>query len=141
MAQASRVMRELHRRRVFRMVAAYSVIAFVMLQVIDLGTSAWGIPAATLTIAVWVAIVGVPVVGILAWIFDITPWGILKTPPTGMLPKQPTGLIDRRVEFIIIVALLVAMGFGIGGMIADLESRRPAAVDQVDGVDQVDRVD
>ncbi len=116
--------RELDRRRVFRVMAVYAVVGFVTLQLIDLGATAWGIPTEILTWAIWIVIAGAPLAGWLAWLFDITPWGILKTPPTGELPKQPTGLIDRRIEFIIIAVLMVALGFGIRGMIADLETRQ-----------------
>ena len=114
---------ELHRRRVFRVMAVYGVVGFVALQVIDLGTAAWGVPTEVLTWAIWIVVAGAPLAGWLTWLFDITPWGILKTPPTGVLPKQPTGLIDRRIEFVIIGLLMIALGFGIRGMIADLEAR------------------
>ena len=114
---------ELYRRRVFRVMAVYGVVGFVALQVIDLGTAAWGVPTEVLTWAIWIVVAGAPLAGWLTWLFDITPWGILKTPPTGVLPKQPTGLIDRRIEFVIIGLLMIALGFGIRGMIADLEAR------------------
>ena len=126
---------ELDRRRVFRVMAVYGVVGFVTLQVIDLGTAAWGIPTAILTWAIWIVVVGALLAGWLAWLFDITPWGILKTPPTGALPKQPTGLIDRRIEFVIITVLMIALGFGIRGMISDLESRAISSVPAIESID------
>ncbi len=124
MSPGKSLFRELDRRRVFRVMAVYGVVGFVMLQVIDLGTTAWGLPTVALTWAIWIVVGSAPLVGWLAWLFDITPWGILRTPATGELPKQPTGLIDRRIEFVIIGLLMIALGFGIRGMIADLEARQ-----------------
>ena len=124
MSPKKSVFQELDRRRVFRVMAVYGVVGFVALQVIDLGTTAWGVPTVVLTWAIGIVIAGAPLAGWLTWLFDITPWGILKTPPTGVLPKQPTGLIDRRIEFVIIGLLMIALGFGIRGMISDLEARQ-----------------
>jgi hypothetical protein len=124
MGPSKGLFQELDRRRVFRVMAVYGVVGFVVLQVIDLGTTVWGIPPVALTWAIWIVVVGAPLAGWLTWLFDITPWGILKTPPTGALPRQPTGLIDRRIEFVIIGLLMIALGFGIRGMIADLEARQ-----------------
>ena len=135
MSPSKNLFRELDRRRVFRVMAVYGVVGFVTLQVIDLGTTAWGIPTAILTWAIWIVVVGAPLVGWLTWLFDITPWGILKTPPTGALPKQPTGLIDRRIEFVIIGLLLIALGFGIRGMVADLEERASSGMPLVEEPD------
>jgi hypothetical protein len=115
--------------------AVYGVVGFVTLQVIDLGTAAWGIPTAILTWSIWIVVVGAPLAGRLAWLFDITPWGILKTPPTGSLPRQPTGLIDRRIEFVIITLLMIALGFGIRGMISDIETRASSDVLSVEQLD------
>ena len=129
------LLQELDRRRVFRVMAVYGVVGFVTLQVIDLGTAAWGIPNTILTWAIWIVVVGALLAGWLAWLFDITPWGILKTPPTGALPKQPTGLIDRRIEFVIIILLMIALGFGIRGMISDLESRASYDVPAIENID------
>ncbi len=136
MSPSKGLFRELDRRRVFRVMAVYGVVAFVTLQLIDLGATAWGIPAEIFTWAIWIVLAGAPLAGWLAWLFDITPWGILKTPPTGELPKQPTGLIDRRIEFVIIAVLMVALGFGIRGMIADLETRQTSV--GMHGVGQLD---
>lgn len=123
----SALFQELHRRRVFRVMAVYAVAGFLALQILELGTMTWGLPATVFAWAIWTVVAGAPLVGWLTWRFDVTPWGVLKTPPTGNLPAQPTGLIDRRIEFVIIALLVVALGFGIGAMVED--TRHRAATD------------
>ena len=70
---------ELRRRRVFRVAAFYGGIAFVIIQIIDGTFDLMGVPEwVGRTMVVFMAL-GFPVSMILAWIFDITPDGIVRT--------------------------------------------------------------
>ena len=70
---------ELRRRRVFRVAAFYGGIAFVIIQIIDGTFDLMGVPEWVGRLMVVLLVLGFPVSMILAWVFDITPEGIVRT--------------------------------------------------------------
>ena len=70
---------EMKRRRVFRVMAVYGAVAFVVLQVADIAFEPLGLPPWTVTFVVLLAILGFPVAVVLAWAFEQTPEGIRRT--------------------------------------------------------------
>ena len=75
-----RLFAELKRRRVFRVAAFYGGTAFVVLQVADLLQEGLQLPQTFLTAATWLALTGFPVALLLAWLYDRTPQGLIRTP-------------------------------------------------------------
>jgi TolB-like protein/Tfp pilus assembly protein PilF len=71
---------ELKRRRVFRVAAVYGGAAFVLLQVADLLQEGLQLPQIFLTVSTWLALAGFPVALFLAWVYDRTPQGLVRTP-------------------------------------------------------------
>lgn len=71
---------ELKRRRVFRVTLAYIIVAFAVLQGADVLAGALSMPDWTMTLVAFLAILGLPVTVVLAWAFDITPEGVVRTP-------------------------------------------------------------
>lgn len=69
---------ELKRRRVYPVVAAYAVAAWVLLQIGEVTFEPLGLPGWAMTGLVIVVILGFPVTVTLAWIFDITRSGIQR---------------------------------------------------------------
>jgi len=70
---------ELKRRRVFRVMAVYGAVGFVLLQVVELLVPALLLPEWTYRLITLLLIVGFPIAIILAWAFDSTPEGIQRT--------------------------------------------------------------
>lgn len=70
---------ELKRRRVFRVVAVYGAVAFVVLQVADLAFPLLGMPQWTVTLVLMLTLLGFPVAVVLAWAFETTPDGWKRT--------------------------------------------------------------
>jgi TolB-like protein len=70
---------ELKRRRVFRVMAVYGAVAFVVLQVADIALPGLGLPEWTITFILALALLGFPLVIVLAWAFESTPEGIRRT--------------------------------------------------------------
>lgn len=70
-----RVFAELKRRHVFRVVAVYGVVGFVVLQVIDLVIPALLLPAWTYRLVALLLLAGFPVAIVLTWAFEQTPDG------------------------------------------------------------------
>ena len=92
---------ELNRRKVLRTVGAYAVAVFVLLQLMDAAVEPLLLPAWLPTVVVVVAILGFPLVFILAWFFDIGPDGISRT--------EPAGLLSRGQGTILFSAMFLAM--------------------------------
>jgi len=74
-----RLFAELKRRRVFRVMAVYGVVGFVLLQVVDLAVPALLLPEWTYRLVALILLIGFPVAIVLAWAFDVTPGGVKKT--------------------------------------------------------------
>ena len=74
---------ELKRRRMFRPVAAYAVIAFAVLQVTETVVHGLRLPDWTTTLVVILCAAGFPLAVLLAWVYDLTPRGIVRTPAKG----------------------------------------------------------
>jgi adenylate cyclase len=72
---------ELRRRKVFRVAVVYAAVAFVIFQVADIAFPALHLPDWTLTFVVAISVLGFPVALVLAWAFEITPDGVVRTAP------------------------------------------------------------
>src|SRR5207245_5805836 len=81
---------ELRRRRVFRALIGYGIVAFAVLQIIEPVMHGLHWPDAVLSYIVVALAVGFPVVLMLAWIFDVNEGRIERTAGTplrtGMAP-------------------------------------------------------
>jgi TolB-like protein/Flp pilus assembly protein TadD len=69
---------ELKRRRVYPVIAAYAVVAFILLQIGEITFGPLGLPNWAMVSLIVVVILGFPVTIVLAWIFDFTPMGIRR---------------------------------------------------------------
>jgi len=74
-----RFLAELKRRRVFRVMAVYVIVAFGLIEAADIMVPRMALPDWTVTLVVWVALLGFPIAIVLAWIFDITAEGVRRT--------------------------------------------------------------
>ena len=74
----SRLSAELLRRRVYPVVVAYALVAWVVLQIGEVTFEPLGIPGWMMRALIFVVIAGFPVAAVLAWKFDITPSGIRR---------------------------------------------------------------
>jgi len=76
----SRFLEELQRRKVIRVVVAYIIVGWLLIQVAETTFEPIGLPAWGLTLVIVLVVMGLPLAAILAWAFDITSSGIEKTP-------------------------------------------------------------
>jgi tetratricopeptide (TPR) repeat protein len=108
---------ELSRRRVYRVAVSYAIAAWAVVQVADVVFPALSLPAWTVTWIVVVAIAGFPVSLVLAWLFDITPSGLVRTLQpleTGDGIAELPPATPRRVHLVAAVAFV----FGTAGLLA-----------------------
>ena len=74
-----RLFAEMKRRRVFRVMAVYGALAFAVIEASDVVLPRMALPDWTVTLVVWLALLGFPVAIALAWAFDVTPGGLERT--------------------------------------------------------------
>ena len=74
-----RLFAEMKRRRVFRVMAVYGALAFAVIEASDVVLPRMALPDWTVTLVVWLALLGFPVAVALAWAFDVTPQGVQRT--------------------------------------------------------------
>lgn len=99
---------ELKRRNVFRVAAAYAVVAWLLLQAADImlenfGSPAWVFKSFTVLLAL-----GLPVAVFFAWAFELTPDGIKTDADARTVPNhsvKPNKSIDR----VIVIGLLAVI--------------------------------
>jgi len=89
---------ELKRRNVFRVGAAYVVIAWLLIQVADVLLPRLGAPEWFVNALMLVIVLGFPVALVIAWVFEVTPGGIVTQDAVdaGVLyggGQQPDGLV------------------------------------------------
>ena len=70
---------ELKRRKVFRVAASYAVVAFIIMQLVEILFPMFDFPQWTQQFIVIVILLGFPIAVILSWVFDKTPQGYIKT--------------------------------------------------------------
>lgn len=82
--KAFRIFAELRRRRVLRVVGVYAVGAWAAIEVSATVFPLLHLPEWTVTFVVGLALLGLPVASILAWLYDLTPAGVIRTPADGV---------------------------------------------------------
>ncbi|NEZ05082.1 tetratricopeptide repeat protein [Wenzhouxiangella sp. XN201] len=107
LARLNRALLELRRRHVFRMAGGYMVVAWVFLQVADILLPAFMAPDWVMSILVVLAVMGMPVVVVLTWLYDLTPQGIERTLPdhTGSATASGRSWNWRWIDYLIIAVL------------------------------------
>jgi TolB-like protein/Flp pilus assembly protein TadD len=69
---------ELRRRKVYSVVAAYAVIAFIVLQIAEITFEPLGIPNWVMIALIAAVVLGFPVAVALSWVYDLSSAGIRK---------------------------------------------------------------
>jgi TolB-like protein/Tfp pilus assembly protein PilF len=101
---------EMKRRNVFRVAAIYVVVGWLLIQIGDVMFPALYLPEWTTTMLVAFLILGLPVALILAWAYEVTPDGVVRTAdvPPGQSITPATG---QKINFMIIGVLAIAVVF------------------------------
>jgi TolB-like protein/Tfp pilus assembly protein PilF len=101
---------ELRRRNVYRVAAAYAVVAWLIVQVVETVFPAFGFDDATTRYTVIALIIGFFPAVVLAWAFEFSPEGLrLERNRAPGAPETPR--MHRRLDQAIISILVVALTF------------------------------
>jgi len=119
---------ELKRRNVFKVGAAYVVMAWLLAQAVDVFLDNFGAPAWVIKTVLLLLVAGFPLALFFAWAFELTPEGIKKEKDVDRSQSitQQTG---RKLDFLIIGVLLLALGyFAVDKFMLEPAQTVPAAV-------------
>lgn len=85
---------ELKRRKVFRVAASYAVVAFIIMQLVEIVFPIFDFPQWTSQFVIIIVLLGFPIAIVLSWIFDKTPEGFIKT---DLQQKEEVGgIVENR---------------------------------------------
>ena len=104
-------MAELQRRHVVRVLVAYAAVAFVVLQLAEITFPAFSVQQGALRLLVIVAALGLPVVLVLAWVFDITPKGIRRNEDLGTQTDLGDSPLPRMSLLVVTLLTVGAVGW------------------------------
>jgi TolB-like protein len=135
---------ELKRRNVFRVGAAYVVVAWLLVEVSDTIFPRLGLPDWTVTFVIALLLLGFPLALFLAWAFELTPEGVKRsdevTPQESVTPRTGRA-IDKLIlaGMVVVVAVIVADRFVFkhGGPGASAPAAAQAARSSLDGTSPV----
>lgn len=95
LARLQKFAAELRRRHVFRVLGSYLVGMFILLQVAEVTFEPLQLPAWWMTMLTILAVTGIPIVGAVAWAYEITPAGIVPDP--GDAGRRPIAKPRRAI--------------------------------------------
>ena len=106
---------DLKRRQVFRVAAVYGAAAFVVIQAADVIFPRIPLPEWTVSLVVWLAILGFPVAIAVSWVFERTPDGLKRTDEASASELEEIVTRPARSRWPAGVAALVGIGLLAGG--------------------------
>jgi adenylate cyclase len=101
---------ELKRRNVFRVAAAYAVVAWLLIEVSDTVFPRLGLPEWTVTLVIALLLLGVPVALFFAWAYELTPEGLKREQDVDR-SKSITPHTGKKLDRAIMVVLALGLAF------------------------------
>jgi TolB-like protein len=110
---------ELQRRRVCRAITMYSVAMWLVCQIVDVISPALELPDWTLKLVIVFGLLGLPIIIIMSWLFEITPDGlVIEGPEESTRDRSKTSgrrhIADKLIDGTLILAAL-AIGVQLAG--------------------------
>ena len=98
--------KELRRRNVVRVAGVYAVVGWVLIQIATTLEESMSLPGWFDGLVVAFLIIGLPIALILAWAFELTPEGVVKTED---IPEDQsiTAETGRKLDYVIIAGIVI----------------------------------
>src|SRR3954466_13603625 len=99
---------ELKRRNVYKVAAAYAVVGWLLLQGASIILPTFEAPSWTMKVLIAALAIGFPVAVVLAWVFELTPQGLVRSDQIvrhESIPRR-TG---RKLDYLIIGVLMIVI--------------------------------
>jgi TolB-like protein len=101
---------ELKRRNVFKVGAAYAIVAWLLVQIANTFFPIFHMPDWTVTLVASLLVLGLPVTLIIAWAFELTPNGIKLTKDVPE-DKSITHLTGQKLNYILIGVIVFGVAY------------------------------
>jgi TolB-like protein len=101
---------ELRRRNVFKVLVAYAIVAWLLIEMTATVFPALKLPDWTVTFVTALILISFPIILLGAWAFEVTPDGIKRTREVP-LEHSVTRITGRKFDFAIITLLVLALVF------------------------------
>jgi TolB-like protein/Flp pilus assembly protein TadD len=98
---------EVKRRKVYRVAAAYAVVAGGAIQLASAVFPAWELPSWALRLVIILLLIGFPISLIMAWALEVTPEGIRATPEAPAAPRR-----RRNIVALVAIGIIVSSAAG-----------------------------
>jgi len=108
----SNLIKELLRRNVFKVGVVYIVVSWVVLQVAELLTPLLQLPDWSLSLTLYLALIGFPLVLVFAWAFELTPEGLKPTRdvhPDASITHETGTQLNRIIIGVMGLAILILL--------------------------------
>jgi len=103
---------ELQRRNVYKVAVAYAVVSWLLIQAASILFPTFEAPAWVMKVFVAVLALGLPIVLVFSWAFEITPEGIMREseidPSKSITPRTGRRIVGLTVVFAVVAAALLA---------------------------------
>ncbi len=100
------IIAEIRQRRVFRVAAVYVCVAFIIFQIVDATFEPLRLPEWFSTAVVVLLLIGFPIAVGMAWAFDLTAEGLVRTRESKRdQPKKPPRPVISNKSLAVIAAL------------------------------------
>ena len=148
----SNFIEELKRRKVFRVSTTYAVVAFIIMQLVEIVFPIFDFPQWTSQFVIIIVLLGFPIAIILSWVFDKTPQGFVKTDVNetqdvaGMnvkIDNRPFYLQKRNIFLVLgVIAGVIVGTYGGSSLIRSASDDKSVAVLPFDnlGSDESDEI-
>jgi tetratricopeptide (TPR) repeat protein/TolB-like protein len=112
LSRLERLLAELKRRHVLRMAGFYAVAAWVIVQVAATTFPFLGLPSWAVTVVIVLALVGLPVAIVLAWVFELTDHGVQREDSVTNTPRAGASRVrSRLITGTVLIGLIAVIGF------------------------------
>ncbi|MCJ7592005.1 MAG: hypothetical protein MUO51_11710, partial [Woeseiaceae bacterium] len=109
----SSLFQELKRRNVFRVAIAYLIVAWLILQVVDLVLDNISAPDWIMQVFMLAIAVGFPIAVIFAWAFEVTPEGVKRekfVDRSSSITSKTGRKLDRIIIGVLVIAVVMLVG-------------------------------
>jgi TolB-like protein len=113
---------EMRRRRVCRAITMYSVAMWLVCQIVDVISPALELPDWTLKLVIVFGLIGLPIIIIMSWLFEVTPDGLVAEVPRKTVrdwsrSSGPKHVADRFIDgSLILAAFAIGVQLAVGAL-------------------------
>src|SRR5947209_2614295 len=97
---------ELKRRNIYRAAVLYGMGAWLLAQIATQIFPFFNVPNSAVRFVIVALIIGFPIAMVLAWVYELTPEGIVRTEDVDLAKQRGFG---RKIDFVIIGVLLLVI--------------------------------